>query len=80
MGVGIFQVVVVVVLILVLFGSKHLGRIGYQLGRGVRALKQDKKGDAGDDPEAAQWVEQAKGAARAAKTVRRLGKGGFPWP
>ncbi|MCC6667318.1 MAG: twin-arginine translocase TatA/TatE family subunit [Polyangiaceae bacterium] len=49
MGVGPWQLAVIVLLLLVLFGRNRLGEIGRGLGEGVRAFRKSMK-DSGEAP------------------------------
>ena len=52
-GLGIWEIVVVLVLLLLVFGPKRLPEMGRQLGKGMREFKDSVTGDGKDDEAAA---------------------------
>jgi len=48
-GLGIWEIVVVLVLLLLVFGPKRLPEMGRQLGKGMREFKDSVTGDHDDD-------------------------------
>ncbi len=44
-GISIWQIAIVVVIVLVLFGSKKLGNLGGELGRSIKGFKKEMKSD-----------------------------------
>lgn len=45
MGLGGFELVVVLVLVLLIFGAGRIGRIGSELGSAIRGFRESVKGD-----------------------------------
>ena len=75
MSVGPWQVVVIVLVALLLFGGKQLPALGRHLGRGVRQVKRA----TGLGPRSGQqtdWVAAAGEVRRMAKQVRKATKVG----
>lgn len=56
---GIWELVLILVIVLVIFGPKKLPEIGKSLGRGLREFKHATKGMFGNGPQAAQPRESA---------------------
>lgn len=73
MSVGPWQVILIAIVVLLLFGSKHLGTLGRMLGRGARNLRQVTRDANGEQ---AEWVRTAADVGRSANGVRKALKGG----
>lgn len=50
-GIGIWQLVIVLVIVLLLFGGKKLRNLGGDLGAGIRGFKKSMNEEANADPE-----------------------------
>tara|TARA_Y100000588_G_C13948084_1_gene793017 strand:- start:269 stop:535 length:267 start_codon:yes stop_codon:yes gene_type:complete len=54
MSVGFFQILLVIVVVLLLFGTGRVGRLMAELGQGVRAFKKGYSNEDKEDAEASQ--------------------------
>ncbi len=61
-GIGIWQLLIVLAIVLLLFGSKRLGSLGGDLGKAISGFRREIKDDASEDEagDAADAVEAAK--------------------
>lgn len=48
-GIGVWQLLVVLLIVIMLFGSKRLGSLGSDLGSAIRGFKQNVNGDSDTD-------------------------------
>ncbi len=83
MSVGIWQVVIIVAVVALLFGGKGLGRLGGELGRGVRNVRKGLSGAAdaaGGEASRKTWVESAAQVAKTAQQVRKATRLGRRFP
>lgn len=64
MGPGLFQILVIVGLVFLFFGTRHMGRVGFRLGRVARAWRRG-----GSE------LSDVAEVARRASGIKR----GFPW-
>ena len=72
-GIGIWQLLIVLVIVLLLFGTKMLKNIGSDLGGAIKGFKkavnaQGDKADDDDDDKSAAQVSDANASATAEKT------------
>ena len=58
MGIGIWQLVIILVIILLLFGAKRLRNVGSDLGAAVKGFKKAVK----DEDKATEQIEQSESA------------------
>jgi sec-independent protein translocase protein TatA len=49
---GVPELVVILLIIVVLFGVGRIGKIGGELGKGIRSFRDGLKGDSEENPEA----------------------------
>ncbi len=50
-GIGVWQLLIVLLIVIMLFGSKRLGSLGSDLGTAIRGFRDNVKGDGeGDNP------------------------------
>ena len=52
-GIGIWELLILLLVLLLVFGPKRLPEMGRQLGKGMREFKDSVTGDSNDDDEAA---------------------------
>ena len=52
-GIGIWELLILLLVLLLVFGPKRLPEMGRQLGKGMREFKDSVTGDSGDDEAAA---------------------------
>ena len=57
-GIGIWQLVIVLVIVLLLFGGKKLRNLGGDLGAGIRGFKKSMNDEASAKPEDPESLEQ----------------------
>ena len=50
-GLGVTELIIILVIVIVLFGVGRLGRIGGELGSGIRAFREGLSGDEDEDSE-----------------------------
>ena len=74
MSVGPWQVVIIVLVALMVFGGKGLPTLGRQLGRGFRQLRRVARGDSAHTAKGTDWVATAGQVTRVAKQVRKATK------
>lgn len=68
MSIGVWQVVIVLVIVLIIFGA---GKLPHVMGDVAKGIKNFKKGMADDEPEASKRIEETETAkADAAKTEK----------
>jgi sec-independent protein translocase protein TatA len=48
-GIGVWQLLIVLLIVIMLFGSKRLGSLGSDLGSAIRGFRDNVKGDGGSD-------------------------------
>lgn len=48
-GIGVWQLLIVLLIVIMLFGSKRLGALGSDLGTAIRGFRDNVKGDGEDD-------------------------------
>jgi sec-independent protein translocase protein TatA len=77
MSVGPWQIVIIVLVAVLVFGGKQLPRLGRQLGRGLGQLRRATRG--GSDGEQPNWVAAVGEVRKVAKTVRKVSKMGRPF-
>ena len=53
-GIGIWELLILLLVLLLVFGPKRLPEMGKQLGKGMREFKDSVSGDSKDDDEAQQ--------------------------
>ncbi|NLE87451.1 MAG: twin-arginine translocase TatA/TatE family subunit [Myxococcales bacterium] len=83
MSVGVWQIVIIVAVVALLFGGKGLSKLGGELGRGVRSVRKGLSGAAeaaGGDASRKTWVESAAQVAKTAQQVRRATRLGRRFP
>ncbi len=51
-GIGVWQLLIVLLIVIMLFGSKRLGSLGSDLGTAIRGFRNNLKDDADSDGEA----------------------------
>jgi len=71
MSVGPWQIVIIVLVVLIVFGGKRLPGWGRALGRGVRQLRKLSGGSASRPGDSPDWVAAAAELNRSAKNARR---------
>jgi len=49
---GVPELIVILLIIVVLFGVGRIGKIGGELGKGIRSFREGLKGDSEENPEA----------------------------
>ncbi len=71
-GIGIWELLILLLVLLLVFGPKRLPEMGRQLGKGMREFKDSVTGDSKDDDDAASLppAEPAVPAAPAASESR----------
>ena len=62
MGISIWQLLIVLVIVLLLFGTKKLRNLGSDLGGAVRGFKGAMKGGSEEDPDKAEEPQQLENA------------------
>ena len=65
---GIWEIVLILVIILIIFGVGKLPQVGSALGKGLRSFK---KGQAGEDAEEEEEKKKPVAKAKAKKTTRK---------
>jgi sec-independent protein translocase protein TatA len=78
-SIGPLQIAIVVLLVVFLFGGKRLGRLGLDLGKGVRTFKKALSTDSSEEdskPGEVNWVKSAAKVAKTALEVRKVTKVG----
>ena len=74
MGISIWQLLIVLVIVLLLFGTKKLRNLGSDLGSAVKGFKSAvKDGSAEPEPAAAERLEQQDGSAEAGNVDSKVG-------
>jgi sec-independent protein translocase protein TatA len=68
-GIGIWELLILLLVLLLVFGPKRLPEMGRQLGKGMREFKDSVTGDSTDDE--AQALPPAEPAVSAAPTEQR---------
>ncbi len=66
---GIWEIVLILVIILIIFGVGKLPQVGNAIGKGLRAFKRGQSGEEDDDKEKEE--EEAPAKPRARKTTRK---------
>ena len=66
-GIGVWQLLIVLAIILVLFGTRKLRSIGSDLGGAVQGFKSAVKGEGDKSDEAAEGIEYAEGEETSSK-------------
>lgn len=56
LGMGVPELVIILVVVLLIFGPKNLPKLGSAIGKGVKSLRDGLGGDKGDAKEAAEDV------------------------
>ena len=74
-GIGIWELLILLLVLLLVFGPKRLPEMGRQLGKGMREFKDSVTGDSKDDDDRVPAGRAAAGRARRARraTVARAG-------
>ncbi len=67
MAPSIWQLLIVLVIVLLLFGTKRLRNIGGDLGGAIRGFRSSMKGKAEDAPEAEQLAEENSAANKSSE-------------
>jgi sec-independent protein translocase protein TatA len=83
MGIGMRELIIILLVVLVVFGTKKLRTIGSDLGGAVRGFKKAMSDGEAEGTEAAKQIQQATGTepdaefpeAKSAKTTPPTGKG-----
>jgi sec-independent protein translocase protein TatA len=65
-GIGIWELLILLLVLLLVFGPKRLPEMGKQLGKGMREFKDSVSGDSKDDDEAQQTLPPAEPVVPAA--------------
>ncbi len=65
-NVGPFELAIVLIIALVVFGPKRLPELGRSLGKGIREFRGSLSGEHHDEPERQEAIESPKPAAKAA--------------
>lgn len=66
---GIWEIVLILVIILIIFGVGKLPQVGSAIGKGLRAFKRGQSGEEDDDKE--KEKEEAPAKPRVKKTTRK---------
>ena len=67
-GIGIPELIIVLVILLIVFGPKRLPELGRSLGRGIREFRGSISGDKGDDDDEMRELEKAQEEAEVETT------------
>jgi sec-independent protein translocase protein TatA len=65
-GIGIWELLILLLVLLLVFGPKRLPEMGKQLGKGMREFKESVSGDSKDDDEDQQTLPPAEPVVPAA--------------
>lgn len=83
-GIGPLELIVVLIIVLMVFGSKRLPEMGRGLGQGMREFKDSVTGSASEDERAQPKLEagpaQPKSEAKAAQPESTVSTGAAPKP
>ena len=58
LGMGVPELVIILVVVLLIFGPKNLPKLGSAIGKGVKSLREGMGGDKDDKAEIAESVEE----------------------
>ena len=70
-GIGIWELLILLLVLLLVFGPKRLPEMGSQLGKGMREFKESVTGDAKDDDDADPPAGRARPPAAAAPATEQ---------
>ena len=68
---GIWEIVLILVIILIVFGVGKLPQVGGAIGKGLRAFKKGQAGEAPDEEEEEEEEEEEKKSPKSKKTTRK---------